>query len=60
MKDQVVLPSQTERMAAALREKKIPVEVHSFENEGHGFKDSQVKIKVLESTEKFFRKHLNN
>ena len=59
MKDEVVLPSQTESMADALRKKKVPVEVHTFPEEGHGFHESTVKIKVLETTEKFFKKHLN-
>ncbi len=58
LKDMVVLPAQTERMADALREKDIPVEVHTFTEEGHGFRNANSKIKVLELTEKFFRKHL--
>ncbi len=58
MKDKVVPPEQTERMAEALRNKNIPVEVHTFSEEGHGFRDSRVRIMVLETTEKFFRKHL--
>ncbi len=58
MKDKVVLPAQTEKMAAALKLNNVPVEVHTFPDEGHGFRDSRVKIKVLEYTERFFRKHL--
>ncbi|MDP6202588.1 MAG: prolyl oligopeptidase family serine peptidase [Prochlorococcus sp.] len=58
LQDKVVPPEQTERMAAALRSKGIPVEVHIFEQEGHGFRDSAAKIKVLEATEHFFRTHL--
>jgi dipeptidyl aminopeptidase/acylaminoacyl peptidase len=58
LQDKVVPPEQTERMAAALRSKGIPVEVHIFEQEGHGFRDSAAKIKVLEATEHFFRIHL--
>jgi dipeptidyl aminopeptidase/acylaminoacyl peptidase len=57
-KDKVVPPEQTERMATALRANGLPVEVHSFPNEGHGFRDSQVQISVLEATERFFRTHL--
>ena len=56
--DRVVPPEQTERMAAALRANGIPVEVCLFEHEGHGFRDSAVKIKVLEDTEAFFRRQL--
>ncbi len=58
LQDKVVLAEQTEKMAAVLRENNLPVEVYTFAEEGHGFRNSQVKIKVLEETEKFFRKHL--
>lgn len=58
LQDKVVPPEQTEQMANALRENGIPVELHIFEQEGHGFRDSAVKIKVLETTEQFFRRHL--
>ena len=58
LQDKVVPPDQTERMAKALKENGIPVELHIFEQEGHGFRDSAVKIKVLEATEQFFRRHL--
>ena len=59
LQDKVVLPQQTERMADALRRNAIPVEVHTFPEEGHGFRDSEVQVAVLESTERFFRQHLN-
>ena len=55
--DQVVPPQQTERMALALGERGIPVEVHLFPGEGHGFRDSGVQERVLEATEAFFRRH---
>ena len=58
LKDQVVPPEQTERMAAALRENGVPVEVLNFPEEGHGFRDSTVQVAVLEATEAFFRRHL--
>ena len=58
LQDRVVPPEQTERMAAALRANGIPVEVRLFEQEGHGFRDSNVQIQVLEETEAFFRHHL--
>ena len=58
LKDRVVPPEQTERMAAALRANGVPVEVRTFAAEGHGFRDSQVQIDVLEATERFFRTHL--
>jgi len=59
LKDKVVPPEQTEQMAAALRASGLPVEVHTFAEEGHGFRDSEVQISVLEATERFFRLHLN-
>ena len=55
--DQVVPPEQTERMAAALEANGIPVEVHRFAGEGHGFRSGSVRIQVLEATEAFFRRH---
>lgn len=57
--DQVVPAEQTRQMAAALEAKGMPVEVHLFEGEGHGFKQGSTQIKVLEATEAFFRHHLN-
>lgn len=55
--DLVVPPDQTDAMAAALEANGIPVEVHRFEGEGHGFRSSTVQITVLERTEAFFRRH---
>ena len=55
--DVVVPPEQTERMAAALRANGIPVEVHRFADEGHGFRNGATQIQVLEATEAFFRRH---
>ena len=55
--DRVVPPEQTEHMAAALEAKGIPVEVHRFAGEGHGFRSGSVRIQVLETTEAFFRRH---
>ncbi len=57
--DKVVLPEQSQAMVNALKRNNIPVELHMFDNEGHGFRDSNVKVKVLEETEIFFRNHLN-
>ena len=55
--DQVVPPSQTDSMAEALRQRGIPVEVHHFAGEGHGFRSGAVRVAVLEATEAFFRHH---
>ena len=57
LEDLVVPPEQTERMALALGERGVPVEVHLFPGEGHGFRSSEVQIQVLEATEAFFRRH---
>jgi len=57
LEDTVVPPEQTEGMALALRQRSVPVEVHLFPGEGHGFRDSAVQIRVLEATEAFFRRH---
>ncbi len=58
LQDKVVVPEQTERMAAALSSNGLPVEVQTFAQEGHGFRDSAVKVQVLEATEQFFRRQL--
>jgi len=55
--DRVVPPEQTERMALALSGNGVPVEVHLFPGEGHGFRAGAVRIQVLEATEAFFRRH---
>jgi dipeptidyl aminopeptidase/acylaminoacyl peptidase len=56
LEDTVVPPEQTERMAAALNANGIPVEMHRFPGEGHGFRDGAVQLQVLEATEAFFRR----
>jgi dipeptidyl aminopeptidase/acylaminoacyl peptidase len=58
LQDKVVPPEQTERMAEALRNNGIPVEVRLFEEEGHGFRNQATQIEVLEQTEAFFRREL--
>ena len=57
LEDRVVPPDQTERMALALQTNGIPVEVHLFPDEGHGFRSGATQIQVLEATEAFFRRH---
>ncbi len=59
LEDTVVPPEQTDRMAAALEANGVPVEVHRFAGEGHGFRDGQVQTQVLAATEAFFRQHFN-
>ncbi len=58
LQDKVVVPEQTDRMAAALSSNGLPVEVQTFAEEGHGFRDSAAKVQVLEATERFFRRQL--
>ncbi|MEY4353710.1 MAG: hypothetical protein RLZZ609_1951 [Cyanobacteriota bacterium] len=56
--DTVVPPSQSERLAMALSERGVAVEIHLFPGEGHGFRSGAVQAQVLEATEAFFRRHL--
>lgn len=46
--DKVVPPSQAEAMAAALAERGLPVRLHIFDGEGHGFRQAQTIITVAE------------
>jgi dipeptidyl aminopeptidase/acylaminoacyl peptidase len=57
--DRVVPPEQTRAMVEALEHRGVPVEMHLFPGEGHGFRDGRVRIRVLEATEAFFRRHLD-
>ena len=58
LQDEVVPASQTERLALELSRRGVPVELHLFAEEGHGFRASAVQVQVLEATEAFFRRHL--
>jgi dipeptidyl aminopeptidase/acylaminoacyl peptidase len=58
LEDRVVPPEQTRAMVEALEHRGVPVEMHLFPREGHGFRDGRVRIRVLEATEAFFRRHL--
>ncbi|MFZ0408412.1 MAG: prolyl oligopeptidase family serine peptidase [Cyanobium sp.] len=58
LEDRVVPPEQSERLAQALGEQGVPVELHLFPGEGHGFRSGAVQRQVLEATEAFFRRHL--
>jgi dipeptidyl aminopeptidase/acylaminoacyl peptidase len=46
--DKVVPPAQAEAMAAALAERGLPVRLHIFDGEGHGFRQAQTIIAVAE------------
>lgn len=56
--DSVVPAAQSERLAQVLTERGVPVELHLFPGEGHGFRDGAVQRRVLEATELFFRRRL--
>ncbi len=59
LKDKVIASEQSMKIKDELLKRGIPVEINLFENEGHGFKDGQIKIDVLKKTEAFFREYLN-
>ncbi len=54
--DKVVLPEQSEKMAAALRKKGIPVAYLLFEGEGHGFRLAGNIKRALEGEFYFYGK----
>ena len=51
--DMVVPPNQAEMIVDALKAKDVPVTYHLFEGEGHGFRQSETIVAVLEATEAF-------
>lgn len=53
LRDEVVPPSQSERLVAALRAKRLPVAYVTFAEEGHGFRDMRNNRRALEA-ELFF------
>ena len=59
LKDKVISSEQSIAIKDKLLQRDIPIEVNLFENEGHGFKDGQIKVEVLKNTEAFFRKYIN-
>lgn len=53
-KDAVVVPEQTRRMVAALQARGQPVELHWYEDEGHGFQRADNQAHMLESLYRFY------
>jgi len=53
-----VPPDQSERMAAALRTKGIPVAYLAFEGEQHGFRKAETIIRALEAELYFYSRIL--
>ncbi|MGB8855708.1 MAG: S9 family peptidase [Burkholderiales bacterium] len=54
LEDKVVLPNQSERMAAVLRARRIPVAYVAFEGEQHGFRLAKNIQRALESELYFY------
>jgi dipeptidyl aminopeptidase/acylaminoacyl peptidase len=52
--DEVVLPSQAERIVDALRERGIPHAYLLFEGEGHGFRKAETVVRSLEAELSFY------
>lgn len=58
LQDNVVPPEQTEQMARSLQQRGINSEYHSFDNEGHGFRQPQNQQQVLEWELAFYQQYL--
>jgi dipeptidyl aminopeptidase/acylaminoacyl peptidase len=54
--DPVVLPSQAEKMAAAVRDRGLPVAYLTFPGERHGFSKAENRIRALEAELYFYSK----
>src|SRR3990170_4838248 len=54
--DKVVLPSQAEKMVAALRRNRVPHAVLRFEGESHGFRREATHIRSIEAELYFYGK----
>ncbi|XLX38664.1 alpha/beta hydrolase family protein [Ectopseudomonas mendocina] len=53
--DAVVVPSQTEAMVEALRQRGLPVEYHLFAEERHGFRQTANLVKALRAEHAFYQ-----
>ena len=58
LKDAVVVPAQTDAMAAALEARGIPVVVRRYPDEGHGFRRAANQAVALEQEAAFYRRWL--
>jgi dipeptidyl aminopeptidase/acylaminoacyl peptidase len=54
MDDEVVPPSQAERIRDALVERGVPVAYIAFDGEGHGFRAAETQIRALEAELAFY------
>jgi dipeptidyl aminopeptidase/acylaminoacyl peptidase len=59
LEDKVVPPNQAEKMAEAVRAKKLPVAYLTFEGEQHGFRKAENIKRVLEAELYFYSKVFN-
>lgn len=55
--DNVVVPDQTRAMVSALKAAGRPVELHWFDDEGHGFRRPASQAVMLEWLYRFYRRH---
>ncbi|KUM39924.1 alpha/beta hydrolase family protein [Pseudomonas sp. EpS/L25] len=58
LKDAVVVPAQTDAMAAALEARGVPVVVRRYPDEGHGFRHAANQADALEQEAAFYRRWL--
>ncbi len=54
LQDKVVPPQQSERMAATLRRRRVPVAYLTFAEEAHGFRQAEALERALESEYAFY------
>ncbi len=54
LRDRVVPPDQSERMAAALRTRGVPVAMLSFADEGHGFRQAETISRCIAAEFSFY------
>jgi dipeptidyl aminopeptidase/acylaminoacyl peptidase len=56
--DRVVPPSQSEKIAAALKKRGVPCEYHLFAGEGHGFRKPETIETLYKAVEVFLRQYV--
>lgn len=56
--DEVVPVQQSRDLAASLQNRGVPVELHVYEGEGHGWRRPATSIDELERIESFLRRHV--
>ena len=53
--DAVVVPAQTDAMVESLRQRGVPVEVHRYAGERHGFRQAGNLAHALEAEWRFYQ-----